>query len=201
MATGNCPIAKTFRAASVALPLVTKALTNPNVKLRCPAAVVAARAALAKTAPVKALRPQAIPVKLFAVGALGLGLNVPLGIWREHCEKFSPQWIIAVHAAVPLIAMLRKAVVMPKYAIAFTFASCIIGQAIGAKFEKKRLKKLKSAEGTSSVKGLPPLTRRTKQHNSTLVNSACDFSTNTSTVNELSAIETADSDRNSVIVY
>eukprot|EP00271_Cylindrocystis_brebissonii_P001896 TRINITY_DN12223_c0_g1_i1.p1 TRINITY_DN12223_c0_g1~~TRINITY_DN12223_c0_g1_i1.p1 ORF type:complete len:318 (-),score=44.88 TRINITY_DN12223_c0_g1_i1:336-1289(-) len=111
LATGNCPIAKSFRALSTSLPLVAKALTpSPELmkKYSCPPAIVAARAALSKQPAVKALRPQALPVKVLAVGALGLGVNFPLGMLREHTEKFSFQWILAVHAAVPFVAMMRK---------------------------------------------------------------------------------------------
>eukprot|EP00249_Psilotum_nudum_P021702 c28212_g1_i1 orf=3-782(-) len=88
--TGNCPIAKSFRAVSGVLPLVAKMLQPPpGMKLRCPPAVVAARAALARTAAVKALRPQPLQTKVLAIGLLGMALNIPLGIWREHTEKFS----------------------------------------------------------------------------------------------------------------
>jgi hypothetical protein len=147
LATGQCPIAKSFRAMSGALPLVSKMLKLPKgMKYRCPPAIVAARAALAKTKPVKALRPQALPTKVMAIGMLGMALNVPLGVWREHTKKFSPQWFLAVHATIPFIAMLRKAVVMPKYAIAFTIGSAVLGQAVGARAERLRLANLKASE-------------------------------------------------------
>lgn len=149
--TGNCPIAKSFRAVSGVLPLVAKVLQPPpGVKLRCPPAIVAARAALARTAAVKALKPQPLPTRVLAVGVLGMALNVPLGIWREHTEKFSPAWFTAVHASVPFIAMMRKAVHMPKYVMAYTFAASILGQVIGSRAERRRMElaKLKSVEGS-----------------------------------------------------
>ena len=34
--------------------------------------------------------------------------------------QFAPQWFLAVHAAIPFVAMLRKAVLMPKWAILLT---------------------------------------------------------------------------------
>ncbi|KAK9265751.1 hypothetical protein L1049_012044 [Liquidambar formosana] len=139
--TGNCPIAKSFRAVSNVVPLVAKALQPPpGMKFKCPPAVVAARAALARTALVKTLRPQALPEKMLAIGVLGMAANVPLGIWREHTEKFSPSWFAAVHAAVPFIAMLRKSVLMPKTAMAFTIAASILGQVIGSRAERYRMK-------------------------------------------------------------
>ncbi|MCD7457162.1 hypothetical protein HAX54_034368 [Datura stramonium] len=86
--TGNCPIAKSYRAVSGVLPLVASAFQlPPGMKLKCPPAVVAARAALARTAFVKTVRPQPLSSKMLVIGALGMAANVPLGIWREHTES------------------------------------------------------------------------------------------------------------------
>ncbi|XP_034216514.1 uncharacterized protein LOC117628224 isoform X2 [Prunus dulcis] len=121
--TGNCPIAKSYRAMSHVLPLVATALQPPlSMKLRCPPAVVAARAALARTALVKNLRPQPLPAKMLVIAAL------------------------AVHAAVPFIAMLRKSVVMPKTAMALTISASILGQVIGSRAERVRLKAVAEKE-------------------------------------------------------
>ncbi|ESQ39668.1 hypothetical protein EUTSA_v10000944mg [Eutrema salsugineum] len=145
--TGNCPIAKSYRAASKVMPLVAKALQPPSgMKFRCPAPIVAARAALSKTALVKSLRPQPLPEKMLAIALMGMAANVPLGVWREHTKKFSPSWFVAVHAAVPFIAMLRKSVLMPKTAMALTIGASILGQVIGSRAERYRLKSV--AEGT-----------------------------------------------------
>ncbi|GMG99384.1 hypothetical protein Nepgr_001224 [Nepenthes gracilis] len=139
--TGNCPIAKSYRAVSGVLPLVAKVLKPPpGMKFKCPPAVVEARAALARTAFAKNLRPQPLPTKILVIGVLGMAANVPLGIWREHTKKFSPSWFAAVHAAVPFIAMLRKCVLMPKTAMAFTIGASVLGQIIGSRAERYRLK-------------------------------------------------------------
>ncbi|KAK7343840.1 hypothetical protein VNO77_12898 [Canavalia gladiata] len=138
---GNCPIAKSYRAVSNVLPLVAKVIQPlPGMKYKCPPAVVAARAALARTALAKNLRPQSLPTKVLVIGMLGMAANVPLGIWREHTKKFSPAWFAAVHAAVPFIAMLRKSVLMPKSAMAFTIAASVLGQVIGSRAERYRMK-------------------------------------------------------------
>ncbi|KAK7309495.1 hypothetical protein RJT34_06267 [Clitoria ternatea] len=141
LANGNCPIAKSYRAVSCVLPLVATAFQPPTgMKLRCPPAVVAARAALARTAFVKNLRPQPLPAKMLVIAALGMAVNVPFGMWKEHTKKFSLSWFAAVHAAVPFIAMLRKSVVMPKSAMALTIGASILGQVIGSRAERIRLK-------------------------------------------------------------
>ncbi|EPS63542.1 hypothetical protein M569_11242, partial [Genlisea aurea] len=139
--TGNCPIAKSYRAVSGVLPLVAASLRPPpGMKLKCPPAVVAARAALARTAFVKSMRPQPLPAKVLVIGVLGIVANIPLGVWREHTEKFSVSWFAAVHAAIPFIAMLRKSVVMPKTAMALTIVGSVLGQMIGSRAERLRLK-------------------------------------------------------------
>jgi len=148
LANGNCPIAKSYRAVSNVLPLVATALKPPSgMKFKCPPAVVAARAALARTAFVKNLRPQPLPAKMLVIAALGMAVNVPFGMWKEHTKKFSLSWFVAVHAAVPFIAMLRKSVVMPKSAMVLTIAASIIGQVIGSRAERIRLKTIATEMG------------------------------------------------------
>jgi hypothetical protein len=108
-------------------------------RLVCPPPIVQARAALARTPPVRALRPQALPLKLVAVAAIAAAANLPCGAAREHFVKFSLGWVVAVHATVPFVAMLRKAVVMPPGAMVVTIAAAVAGQAAGARWERARL--------------------------------------------------------------
>nr|XP_043613732.1 uncharacterized protein LOC122585668 [Erigeron canadensis] len=138
---GKCPMAKSYRSVTNILPIMAKAIKLPSgINYRCPPIIVAARAAVAKTALAKNLRPQPLPAKVLVIGVIGMAANVPLGIWREHTKKFSPSWFAAVHAAVPFIGMLRKSVLMPKSAMAFVIASSVLGQVIGSRAERYRLK-------------------------------------------------------------
>ena len=146
--TGNCPIPKSYWAVS-------------GVKLKCPPAIVAAGAALAQTPFAKNLRTQPLPTKILAIGVLGTAANVPLGIWREHTKKFSPAWFAAVHAAVPFIAMLRKCVLMPKTAMAFTIGASILGQVIGSRAERYRLQ-AKAARKLAPIEASPVTVREPK---------------------------------------
>lgn len=159
MQNGNCPIAKSYRAVSNVLPLVAKVIQPPpGMKYKCPPAVVAARAAIARTAFAKNLRPQSLPTKVLVIGMLGMAANVPLGIWREHTKKFSPAWFTAVHAAVPFIALLRKSVLMPKSAMAFTIAASVLGQVIGSRAERYRLKAVAAGKvSITETSGVGPL--------------------------------------------
>lgn len=117
------------------LPLIERHVRS----MQCPSAIVAARAAVAKTAAVRQLRPQPLFYKMAAVGALAAILNMPFGVWREHTDKFSPAWFAAVHTPIPFIAIFRKAVVMPKWAMLLTFSAAVVGQAYGAQWERNRL--------------------------------------------------------------
>ena len=85
------------------------------------------------------LVPQALPLKMLVIGATGALANLPCGAWRVHVEKFSPGWFLAVHATIPFIAILRKAVVMPRWAILLTITAAVAGQFAGARLERRRL--------------------------------------------------------------
>ncbi len=49
---------------------------------------------------------------LVAIGVTFV-INVPFGFWRAGVRKFSPQWFLAVHAAVPMVIALRFALGLP----------------------------------------------------------------------------------------
>lgn len=108
-------------------------------QLACPPFVLAIRAAVARLPPVQQLRPQALELRLFAIGLVAVLLNIPCGAIREHTRKFSAEWFLAVHITIPLIAPLRKAVLMPRWAIALSIAAAIAGQAAGSRLERKRI--------------------------------------------------------------
>eukprot|EP00891_Asterochloris_glomerata_P007184 jgi/Astpho2/7184/Aster-x0760 len=153
---GSCPLRSLPGVLGGLVPLSAKG------ELTCPRAVVAARAFVAKMKPVRDLRPQALPVKklaivgagtrssMLAIGAAGAGMNIPFGMWRSHTRKFSPEWFLAVHASIPFISLLRKGVIMPKWAFVLTVAAAVAGQKIGATLEQQRL-------GSSQASGGPSL--------------------------------------------
>ena len=41
------------------------------------------------------------------VGLVVLVINLPFGYWREGQRKFSPMWLVAVHAPIPAVIALR----------------------------------------------------------------------------------------------
>lgn len=130
----RCPMRGYLEPLGALLPAVTAA-----GRLECPVLITRLRAAVAALRPVRGLRPQSLPVRALAMGTTAILLNVPCGAWREHTRKFSPQWFLAVHATIPFVAMLRKAVLMPPWAVLLTIAGAIAGQQAGAKLERARL--------------------------------------------------------------
>lgn len=159
-------------------------LNARTLHLQCPPLVVQARTALAQTPLASLIRQQVLPSKLLAVGAIALVSNIPFGMVREHtgrrssgfprtpspcpnprfssdplvsAEKFSWQWFVAVHASIPFVALWRKATVLPKYSIAMTIASAIVGQAIGAAFERARLAEEAEARKAAQAPAGPQL--------------------------------------------
>ena len=134
---------------------------DPSALTRCPPAAVAVRAALARTPPVRALRPQPLSARFLAVALLNLALNTPLGAARAHTRKFSAEWLVAVHASVPFIALLRKALLMPPYALLVTVAAAVLGQAAGGRLELARLDRAaKKEQALAAARGSRRSTRR-----------------------------------------
>ena len=62
-------------------------------------------------------------------------LNLPLGYLRAGVKKFSVRWFIAVHAAIPLVALLRFAmgvdwrlVTLPLFVAAYALGHFLGGE-------------------------------------------------------------------------
>ena len=80
--------------------------------------------------------------KILAVSLLCLVVNIPLGRLRERSRKFSWQWILWVHASIPLIIALRIGLQLHPVAIPINIAAAVLGQVIGAAPEKRKRKAL-----------------------------------------------------------
>ena len=77
-------------------------------------------------------------LKIFAVSVICLLVNIPMGRMRERCRKFSWQWILWIHASIPLIIALRIGLKLHPIAIPINIAAAVLGQLIGAAPEKKK---------------------------------------------------------------
>lgn len=79
-------------------------------------------------------------LKILAVSVICLLVNIPLGMMRERSRKFSIQWILWIHASIPLIIALRIGLHLHWIAIPINIASAVLGQFIGGVPEKRKRK-------------------------------------------------------------
>ncbi|MDR2104262.1 MAG: hypothetical protein LBP51_00740 [Deferribacteraceae bacterium] len=70
-----------------------------------------------------------------ALCILSFAANIPLGYWRKRVKKFSIQWFIAVHAAVPLIIAMRLFFGVSNWFIPLFIALAVAGQLLGGKVQ------------------------------------------------------------------
>jgi hypothetical protein len=69
--------------------------------------------------------------------AATFALNLPFGYWRAGLRKFSPQWFVAVHAAVPLVIALRVALGLP---FRWSMLPLFVAAYFGGQFAGSRLR-------------------------------------------------------------
>ena len=81
-------------------------------------------------------------LKILLVSIICLLVNIPMGMMRERARKFSLQWILWVHASIPLIVALRLWLRLHPAAIPINIAAAVLGQFLGGGPEKKRRKAL-----------------------------------------------------------
>ncbi len=64
-------------------------------------------------------------------------INLPFGYVRGNAERFSKQWMMAVHIPVPFVFLLRIFSGLGLAAIPFLVLSDIAGQIAGGKLRKR----------------------------------------------------------------
>jgi uncharacterized membrane protein YdcZ (DUF606 family) len=77
-------------------------------------------------------------LKVALISAICLLVNIPMGMMRERCRKFSLPWLLWIHGSIPLIVLLRVWLHLPPIAIPINIASALVGQFIGGAPEKKK---------------------------------------------------------------
>jgi len=85
-------------------------------------------------------------LKILAVSVVCLLVNIPMGVMRERSRKFSLQWILWIHASIPLIIALRIGLHLHWIAIPINIAAAIVGQAIGGASEKTGVRPQKGSD-------------------------------------------------------
>ena len=83
---------------------------------------------------------RAMSDKTLLIAFATLLINIPFGYWRECVRKFSRQWFVAVHAAVPLVMIMRTMAGLEwrPLTVALFVACYFSGQFVGARMRKKR---------------------------------------------------------------
>lgn len=126
----KCPLRRVPGGDAVLAALVALAAAGPP---KCPAPVVALRAALARSPPARALRPKPAPTRVAAAMAVAAVVSAPAGRARRRHKRFSLPWVLYTHAPVPLVAALRQALALPRAAALATLAASLAGSAVGAR--------------------------------------------------------------------
>jgi hypothetical protein len=69
----------------------------------------------------------------YILTALAFALNLPLGAWRTHHERFSVLWFLAIHVPIPLVIVLRLASGQGWRLIPVLVIAAVAGQLVGAR--------------------------------------------------------------------
>lgn len=69
------------------------------------------------------------------VSCITLLVNVPMGYWRSMVKKYSLQWFLAIHLAVPVIFLLRTEAGLGYGYIPELVVFAIAGQIIGGRLD------------------------------------------------------------------
>ncbi len=64
-------------------------------------------------------------------------VNIPFGYYRANKKKFSKEWIFAIHAPIPLVAMIRIYGEIPISHIPLFIMAYFLGQIVGVRIRKK----------------------------------------------------------------
>ncbi len=78
--------------------------------------------------------------RLLAAAAAVIALNLPFGFWRAGVRRFSPRWIVAVHAPVPMVVAIRLLSGLGWQLITFPvlIAAFFTGQFVGGRLRRRR---------------------------------------------------------------
>ena len=83
-------------------------------------------------------------IRLLVIAAIIVfAVNLPFGYWRAHVRRFSLQWILAIHAPVPLVVACRFLLGLGWHLITFPV---LIGAFFAGQFAGSRLWRNRSQE-------------------------------------------------------
>ncbi len=70
---------------------------------------------------------------VYAIAALALAVNIPLGYLRHRARRFSAPWFVWVHLSIPLIATCRLLSGLGWTFVPLFITAAVIGQVLGGK--------------------------------------------------------------------
>ncbi len=79
-----------------------------------------------------------MPFNVAFLATVAFALNVPLGMWRETTPRFSWQWFLAIHLAVPVVIALRLLNDLPVAVAPLLLALAVGGQVVGSRYRRRR---------------------------------------------------------------
>ena len=75
---------------------------------------------------------------LLGVILLALIVNLPLGYFRQGCDKFTFAWYFYVHISIPAIIYLRIKFGYSWKVIPLTLGAAVVGQLLGGRLNHRR---------------------------------------------------------------
>ena len=74
------------------------------------------------------------------ISLLTLLVNCPLGAVRLRYKRFSAMWFVIIHVTAPLLVLARWWWEIPKPYVAVFIVAAIIGQLLGSRYGRLRIK-------------------------------------------------------------
>lgn len=69
------------------------------------------------------------------IGLAAFLMNIPMGYWRSIVKKYSVQWFLAIHLAVPVIFLLRMKAGLGYVYIPGLILFAVAGQILGGRLD------------------------------------------------------------------
>lgn len=70
-------------------------------------------------------------MKLLSLAAFAYAINLPMGVWRKRLNGFSVPWVLAMHAVVGLIVLLRHFLHIKASLFFLSLGAGVLGQYTG----------------------------------------------------------------------
>lgn len=76
--------------------------------------------------------------QVLALMATSFILNLPMGVWRARIRRISPLWVVAMHAIVAILIVMRRLFHLSPWYIPASLSAGILAQFIGRRITSSR---------------------------------------------------------------